>query len=113
MPSYPMYLSDLAEADRTHIKNCIKNVLRWLRASGGRLRSYELEEADELRQSSVFKVIHDLKMTSAMIDAMTSELIEKHGLPDDIGQIPDDFRQDVRKVVLGIMPPAVTNNEQK
>jgi hypothetical protein len=107
VPKYPTFLSDLAESDRTHIRNCVNKLLLLLRGCESRLRLYAAEDPGELHRSGqpVFKLLQDLKITSAMIDAMTNELIQKYGLPENIKQIADDFRQDMRSVLIGVVPP--------
>lgn len=96
----PMYVSDLTESDRTQIKNCIAQLQQSLRCADGRLRNYEVEEGDEPHRSTVFKLLQDLKMSGAMIDATVDELVEKHGLPAGLKQTSDDLRQDVRSVLI-------------
>jgi len=107
MRKYPTLLSDLSETDRQHIRHSVDKLLRFFRSCEGRLRLYAAEDAGELHRSGqpVFKLLQDLKMTSAMIDVMTNELVEKHGLPEKIKQVTDDFRQDMRSALMGVFPP--------
>ena len=72
MPTYPMFLSELAEADRKHVKLCIRMLLQ------------------------------ELKEVSVMVDEMKNELVERHRLPNDLKQIDDGLRRDFRNLLLGI-----------
>jgi hypothetical protein len=48
----------------------------------------------------VIKLLQTLKETRVVIDEMENQLIERHGLPDDIEQIVDEFRQDVKNLLI-------------
>lgn len=104
MPRYPIFLSDLAEDDRKHIKQCIKMLLPRLRSCESRLQIYEAENPDPQHRSSqtVFKLLEELKEAWVMIDEMKNEVVGKHGLPDDVKQISEGFRRDFRNLLFGI-----------
>ena len=100
MSKFPIFLEHLAENDQKHIRHCVKMLLGSLNASETRLQCYEAENA-EADGHSVFKLIENLKETVAMTEVAIKELIDRHGLPDDIGNISDDFRRDFRDILTG------------
>jgi hypothetical protein len=100
-----MFLSELAEADRKHVKLCIRMLLARLRSCDARLQTYEADNVDppENRTSqTVFKLLQELKEVSVMVDEMKNELVERHRLPNDLKQIDDGLRRDFRNLLLGI-----------
>jgi len=101
MAKYPVYLSDLAEDDRNHIKHRIKMLRGALRSWEGRLQSYEAGE-DPYGSGSVFKLINDLKPASVMLDEMINQVVTKHGLPDDLKLIDAAYRQAFSNLLRGI-----------
>ena len=100
MPKYPTFISELSEHNREHLAKCANMLRRSLRCCEGRLGSY-IAGTDPHAGGSVFKLLQDLKSTLVMIDEMNNELIEKHGLPDELKNISKDFREDFKKLLLG------------
>jgi hypothetical protein len=98
MADFPMFLADLPEANRQHIRHCIRILLRWFAMCDGRLRSYEADDAKAGHQS-VIKLLQTLKETRVMIEEMENELIEKHRVPDNSKQVDDEFRQDSKNLL--------------
>ena len=101
MSNYPIFLSGLAEDDRKLIRHCIRLLLHYLRACEGRLRSYEAENA-EAEGNNVVKIFLDLNIALVTLDEVKTLLIEKHRLPNSIGQINEEVRQDFRNLLRGI-----------
>jgi hypothetical protein len=66
MAIYGTFFADLAEADQRHIRHCIDRLLKVLRASDHRLRSY-VDENAKANTDSVTKLIMDLKIVTLYV----------------------------------------------
>jgi len=99
-PKYKLYLVQLPDENQKHIRHCIKLVSNSLRRAASRLHGYESENAEAMTES-VIKTIEDLRQTIAITEAMLSELVEAHGLPDDLRLVPDQYRKDFKELLTG------------
>jgi hypothetical protein len=93
-----LFLVQLPEDNQKHIRHCIKRVTRFLLQAESRLRGYESEDA-EATACSVIKTIEDLRFTIAITEAMLSELVKAHELPNELGVVPDEYRKDFRNLL--------------
>jgi hypothetical protein len=100
MPNYKLYLVQLPDENQKHIRHCIKRVSSFLRRAESRLHGYESENAEAMT-CSVIKTIEDLRQTIAITEGMLSELVDAHGLPDELRLVPDEYRKDFRDFLTG------------
>ena len=100
MSKFPIFLKHIAESDQKHIRHCLKILIGSLQASELRLLSYQAENAEK-DGDSVVKLITNLKETIVMAEAAIEELISRHGLPAEFGQIDDDYRREFREILTG------------
>jgi hypothetical protein len=100
MANYKLYLAQVPEENQKRVRHCLKRLLSSLRGAESRLVGYESDDA-EATTCSVIKTIQNLKETIAMAEGMVTELIDAHGLPEDLKHISDQFRKDFRKVLTG------------
>ena len=100
MPNYKLYLAHLPDENQKHIRHCIKMVRAFLRQAESRLGGYESDNA-EAATCSVIKTIEDLRQTIAITEAMLSELVKGHELPDDLGLVPEEYRKDFMDMLTG------------
>jgi hypothetical protein len=103
VPTSKIFLSQLPEDDRQHLKHCLKVLLSWLRRSETRLQSYQGINAVAESQC-VLKLITDLKETLVMTEGTINELLARHELPDELGHIDDEYRRLLRDVLVGNLP---------
>jgi len=100
MPDYKLYLVQLPDKNQKQIRHCIKLVSGFLRRAESRLHAYASENA-EATTDSVIKTIEDLRQTVAITEGMLRELVQAHGLPDELGLVPDEYRKDFRDLLTG------------
>jgi protein required for attachment to host cells len=103
VPNSKIFLSQLTENDQQRLKHCVKKLLTSLGASESRLQSYPAVNAEGENQS-VLKLITNLKETLAMTEGTINELITRHGLPDELGHIDEEYRKLLKDVLLGNLP---------
>ena len=92
MPNVPQYFSELPAEGRQQVERGMETLARFLDSGKRQMKSYQAGD------STVFKLINDLRYTSAMAAAMVDELIERHEIPDagKLRNISEELRSDMR-----------------